>query len=91
MSEVMSFRGYDVEDYDVAIQAAIEIGWVEAAEIPGTFRPTQKGRDLREQVEQLTDEYFFRPWSVLKDEELAELSDLLTRLRDQLGMYNRSN
>lgn len=91
MSEIMSFRGYDIEDYEVAIQAAVEIGWVEAAEIPGTFRPTQKGRDLREQVEQLTDKYFFRPWSVLTDKELAELSDLLTRLRDQLSVYNRSN
>jgi hypothetical protein len=91
MSDVMPFRGYEVDDYEVAIQAAIEIGWVEAADISGMFYPTQKGLELRGQVEQLTDEYFFRPWSALTDGELAELHDLLMQLRDQLNLYQRSS
>ena len=84
MTESMAFRGYDVDDYEVAIQAAVEIGWLEDAEIPGTFRPTQEGKVLREQAEALTNEYFFRPWSALKPDELEELHSLLTELRDQL-------
>ncbi|NTW88783.1 MAG: hypothetical protein HGB26_06610 [Desulfobulbaceae bacterium] len=33
MAERMSVRGYEENDYEVAIQAAIEIGWVEAADL----------------------------------------------------------
>ena len=84
MTESMAFRGYDVNDYEVAIQAAVEIGWLENDEIPGAFRPTPRGRELRGQAEELTNEYFFRPWSVLKTDEIEELHILLKKLRDQL-------
>ena len=84
MTESMAFRGYDVDDYEVAIQAAVQIEWLENAGISGAFRPTPKGRELREQAEELTNEYFFRPWSVMKPYELEELHNLLTKLRDQL-------
>ena len=84
MAEAMAFRGYEVHDYEVAIQAAKEIGWLEEADMPGVFRLTEKGRELREKVESQTDDYFFRHWSVLTPEELDELRDLLTKLRDCL-------
>jgi hypothetical protein len=84
MAEAMAFRGYEASDYEVALQAAKEIGWLEAAEAPGAFRLTEKGRELREQVEFQTDDYFYKPWSVLTQGELDELYDLLTKLRDQL-------
>ncbi len=84
MAESMSFRGYEVNDYEVALQAAKEIGWLEETDVPGSFRLTEKGRELREQVEVQTDEYFYRPWSVLTPEELDELYDLLVKLRERL-------
>jgi len=84
MTKSMAFRGYEVNDYEVAIQAAVEIGWLENMEISGAFRPTATGKELREKAEGLTNEYFFRPWSALKPDELDELFDLLTKLRDQL-------
>ena len=90
LSEAMSFRGYEEEDYEVAIQAAVEINWIEPADTPDTFRPTKKGREIREQVERLTDEQFFRPWSVLTDSEIDELYSLLEKLRDQLTVYKKS-
>jgi len=90
LEETMSFRGYEMEDYEVAIQAAIEIGWIETADTPDTYRPTQKGNEIREQVEKLTDEYFYPPWDVLTGEELDELFGLLTKLRDQLAVYKKS-
>ena len=89
MTESMAFRGYDVDDYDVAIQAAVEIGWLESAEISGAFRPTPSGKELREQAEALTNEYFFRPWSALKPAELDELHSLLTKLRDELRQLKK--
>ena len=90
MAERLAFRGYEVDDYEVAIEAAIGVGWAEAADVPGKFRLTQMGMELREQAEQLTNVYFYRPWSVLKQEELDELYDLLTKLRNQLDAYRKS-
>jgi hypothetical protein len=90
MVERMAFRGYEPTDYDVAIQAAIEIGWVEPNDAPNSFRPTQKGMEIREQVEQLTDEYFYRPWGVLTKDESVSLYALLTKLHDCLISYRKS-
>lgn len=89
MTESLAFRGYEVDDYEVAIQAAIEIGWVEAADIAFAFRPTSHGRELREQAERLTNEYFYKPWSAMEQDELDEMYELLTKLRDQLRAYKR--
>jgi len=84
MTETMAFRGYEIEDYEVALDAAIEIGWIEEADIPYAFRLTQAGRELREQAEALTNEYFYRPWSAMTSNELDEMYDLLLQLRDFL-------
>lgn len=91
MAENMAFRGYEAADYEVAIQAAIEIGWVEPSDTPSLFRPTQKGTELREKVEQLTDEYFYGPWAVLANNEADDLYGLLTKLHEQLAAYGKSN
>ena len=89
MAEKMSFRGYEIADYEIAIQAAIEIGWVEPANRPDMFRLTEQGRQIREQAEQLTDAYFYAPWSVLGQDELDELYELLTHLREELNAYRK--
>jgi hypothetical protein len=90
IAEKLSFRGYDVESYEIAIQAAMEIGWVQPAEVSNTFCLTQAGKELREQAERLTDQYFYVPWSVLMPEEIDELYHLLLRLRDELILYRKS-
>ena len=84
MAETLSYRGYESHDYEVAIKAAIEVGWLEKAEGTGDFRPTQKGRELRERVEKLTDEYFYCPWAMFSPNDLDELYNLLAQLRAQL-------
>lgn len=48
MAEKMTFRGYEVSDYEVALQAAVEVGWAEMDDRPGTFRLSQQGQQLRE-------------------------------------------
>jgi len=89
MAERMSFRGYEENDYEVAIQAAVEIGWVEAVNGTNIYRPTSKGRELRSQVEHQTDEYFYRPWSVLTEEDLDELYALLIKLHEKLIEFKK--
>jgi hypothetical protein len=90
MAEKMTFRGYEVSDYEVALQAAVEIGWAEVDDRPGTFRLSRQGIGLREQAEQLTNEYFYTPWSVFVQAEMDELYDLLTKLHDGLSAYRKS-
>ncbi|HLE91812.1 MAG TPA: hypothetical protein VI753_11740 [Anaerolineales bacterium] len=90
MEERLAFRGYEVDDYEVAIKAAVGVGWAEEADVRGTFRPTERGKELREQAEQLTEEYFYRPWSAFTQEELDELYGLLTELNNQLKDYRKS-
>ena len=89
MAEKMEFRGYEVEEYEIAIQAAMELGWVEQGNLPDTFRLTEEGKQLRQQAEQLTNEYFYAPWSVLTQAETDELYELLIRLRDGLTAYRK--
>lgn len=91
MDERKASRGYDESDYEVAIQAAVEIGWLELAGAPNTYQPTQMGRELREQAERQTDEYFYRPWSVLSEWELEQLHVSLTKLYEQLVIYRNAN
>lgn len=90
MAETMPFRGYDVEEYEIALGAAVEVGWAEPGNRPNTFRLTQKGKELREEVERLTNEYFYAPWSVLMQNEIDELYDLLITLRSALNVYRKS-
>jgi hypothetical protein len=89
MAESMAFRGYEKRDYEVAIQAAIQIGWVEGVDVPNTFRLTQIGKNLRQKVELQTDEYFYHPWVVLTQTEIDTLYVLLTKLRDGLIEYRK--
>lgn len=90
MAEKMAFRRYDEDDFEIAIQAAVELGWAEPAGRPNTYQLTEQGRELRSQAEQLTDEYFYRPWSVIDQGELQELHRLLRTLHDTLTIYRKS-
>jgi len=90
MAETMALRGYEDFDYEIAIQAAVELGWAEAGSMPGTFRLTGQGREMREQAEKSTNEYFYTPWSVMTQDELDEMFILLTKLREQLNAYRKS-
>jgi hypothetical protein len=90
MAEKMTFRGYEVSDYEVALQAAVEVSWAEMDNRPGTFRLSGPGLELREQAEHLTNEYFYTPWSVLVQAEINELYNLLAKLHDELKVYRKS-
>ena len=90
MAEKMAFRGYEVDDYEIALQAAIELGWVEGGTRLDKFCLTEEGKKLREQAEQDTNEYFYGPWSVLTQEEIRQLYGLLAKLHDGLKAYGKS-
>lgn len=88
LAETLYARGYEARDYEVALQAAAEIGW--AQPVAGAFKITSKGKKVWEQAEELTNEYFYTPWSVMTREELDELYILLLKLREQLNSFRKS-
>lgn len=90
MAEKMAFRGYEVEDYEITIQAAMELGWVQPGNRPDKYCLTEEGQRLREHAEQDTNEYFYAPWSVLTQAEIQEFYGLLTRLYEALKAYGKS-
>jgi hypothetical protein len=90
LAESLSFRGYEVSNYEVALEAAAQIGWAEPGGIPGVFCISQQGHGLHERVEQLTNEFFYAPWSVLTPAELDELYALLMKLREQLNSFRKA-
>lgn len=87
MAEQMAFRRYGEYDYEIALQAAMELGWAEPAQYADAFCLTQQGKQLRVQAEQLTNEYFYAAGSAFTPRELDELYTLLTRPPDRLGAY----
>ncbi|HXD10692.1 MAG TPA: hypothetical protein VN653_11565, partial [Anaerolineales bacterium] len=90
MAEKMAFRGYEIRDYAAALQAGVEVGWLEAADAD-TYRVTAKGKELREQVEKLTDEYFYQTWAIFSRGDLKELFTLLTQFREQLHEFKHNS
>lgn len=75
-------RGYTAADYTAYMRALVERGWV--AEAGGVYRATMHGRQLRREVEDLTDRFFYTPWSALDEAALAELHELAGQLIIQL-------
>lgn len=79
----LSHRGYTKSDYAAALQELVQRGWLQATTEAVAFSLTEQGRAVREQVERLTDQYFYAPWSCLTEEEIAQIPTSLTHLRDQ--------
>ena len=59
--EQATFRGYAAADYEEAIQELLRRGWVEEADMTGTYRITRQGQALRDAVEQLRMDIFTPP------------------------------
>jgi hypothetical protein len=90
MADKMSFRGYDANDYEIAIQAAVELGWAESVSSADAFRLTAEGTRMREQAEHLTNKYFYAPWSVLGEQEIEDLYATLQKSHQELIAYRKS-
>jgi len=90
IAERMSFRGYEVSDYKAALKAAVQAGWLDEFGSSGEYQSSMRGRDMHNEVEKLTNEYFYRPWSKLTSEECKALFSLLSQLRDKLIHYSKT-
>lgn len=69
-------RGYTRESLTAAIEESEGLGWLKSSD--GKLEVTKTGAKLRQDTEDLTNEYFFGPWSSLSDAERQEFEELLT-------------
>ena len=81
----LAFRGFSRDDYAEALQALTARNWLEPSpDAPDTYAVTETGRAIHEQVESLTDQYFYAPWAELGEDEVAETLALLQQFHDRL-------
>ena len=85
--EGLSHRGYSKGEYADALLELVKDGHLEEDNEEANYRVSDKGRQVREMVEGLTDEYFYGPWSVLPEDKQQRLALLLTQLRDTLRSF----
>lgn len=82
LAEQLEPRGHTAEGYAAALQELVARGWV--SEEAGAHKLTEEGRRVREEAEEETDRHFFVGWSALNEEDLVQLSDLLTRAKESV-------
>ncbi len=73
-----AFRGYDAAFYARALADLEARGWLVAD--GSAYRTTPEGQALRDGVEWRTDDWFYAPWAVLRDDGIAELRAGVERL-----------
>ncbi len=82
--DALIFRGYSRSDYAAALHALQEKGWVVSSNDADRYEVSDLGQQIWQKVEQLTDEYFYAPWSELADDEIEETINLLQQFYDEL-------
>lgn len=82
LQQKLERRGYSQDEYRQALEDLLQRGWVR--EEAGEYRVTVLGQEVRQAAEDATDQYFYAPWSCLRQGEMEELRTLLLRLPDGL-------
>jgi hypothetical protein len=77
----LAYRGFSVGEYAAALEILTRRNWLEPATLANTYRVTAAGHTARALVEQLTDSFFYAPWSCLPEAKVAELRALLLQFR----------
>jgi hypothetical protein len=74
-------RGRSASDYAAALKELAGRGWIAPqTSDSSTYQVTQQGKAVRQEVENLTNRYFYAPWTILNANERDEFEELLTTL-----------
>lgn len=74
----LEFRGHPESVYLDAIVELKEMDYLQGSR--NSLRLTENGVQFREQVEELTDQYFYNPWTCLTGSEKETISNLLPKI-----------
>jgi len=82
VSEKLAYRGYSEREYEAALRDCCQRGLL--VKHGDSYQLTEKGKELRQEAEEETDNIFFAPWNALFVPELKELNELLNEMRTKL-------
>jgi predicted esterase len=85
LAEKLPYRHFTADDYSTFLGELVDRGWIAAED--GTYRVTDAGRTQRQQVEDLTDRYYYGAWQALSPAEVTNLGEHLERLRDGVKAF----
>lgn len=80
--EKLSCRQHPRDIYEAALESLTERNLVRVDS--GVYRITPEGETLRQEAEDLTDQYFYTPWDCLIEEDLEAFGNLLILLTEGL-------
>lgn len=78
----LSIRGWSESEMKEAVESLQKRGWIEQDE---RLEITNKGLEIRNKSEEVTDAYFFEPWDKLPEHEMELIGELLPQLKKQLA------
>ena len=84
VEQIGGFRNFDQADYTKSFDELVSRGWAAAQD--GKYTITDAGKELRQEAEDRTDEYFARPFDTLSQAETEELKTLLEKLAEVLEL-----
>jgi hypothetical protein len=79
-------RGYSRDDYAMFAAELGDHGWLYIDD--DNYQLTTDGRQVRQIIEDRTDDLFFAAWSTLTDDEQARLPAMLTLLNERLKRHS---
>jgi hypothetical protein len=91
VAQQLAHRGFSRHEYAGILADLRKRGWLEPANDEGGYWVTDAGRRLRQEVERLTDIYFYAPWSCLTEAEIIRVHDVLTQILSNLADESASS
>lgn len=81
LMEARQGRGYEESDWQASLDSLVEKGWLEKDD--ETYKATDEGNKIREEVEVKTDDYFYQIFDGLSDEEVEDFVALLKEIKEK--------
>lgn len=86
--ELIKKRRWSEGETNTAIDELVKKGWITTDR--KKLHLSNEGRQVRENAEELTDQFFFSPWRVLTDVEYKQMCELLTQLDEEFGVIKKT-
>lgn len=81
LMEARGNRGYEEADWQASLDELVKKGWLEKD--GETYKVSDEGNKIREEVEVKTDEYFYQIFDGLSDEEVDDFVALLKEVQEK--------
>lgn len=78
--EQLAYRGFYTEDWQTALNKLVEKDWL--VKNGEDYSVTETGFSIKADVEEKTDTYFYKSWSVLSNEKYEELITIIQKLNE---------